>query len=319
MSNKIATLLKERQPYRVDGVPSELHPLPPFVAKADWTVLGDAIQQAECPNVAAIPGDKWISLRCDGNGFSKLTKRLQKDGVFSSGYSSEFAAIMHACCRELMTTFSARCGYTQSDELTVLLAPAPVVRSEQHPHLYNGRLQKLCSLAAATVTSRFHYELMALCLNEKLDAKSVLLSTQATFDCRVGMYDSELEALSLVFWRAYDCGVNAISDATYKSGIPEGKHMTGKSNGERLVWLAKHNLLPQHPHQRDGTFLVKRNRLEKGINQQTGQPVTYFRRRIENEEGNVLQLYKEGALLPRDDVTQQKFGGQLQRQLHSQK
>lgn len=297
----IAALLKERQPRWIESVPADLHPLPPFLSRNEWGQLGDLLRLAEQPSLVQIPGEKWISLRCDGTGFSKLTKRLQREGIFQQGYSPEFAALMKACCRALMNHFpTAACGYTQSDEITILIPPASVVRGEQQAHMYSGRIQKLCSLAAATVTSTFVSELLRLCIAKNHNKESVLPRCTPTFDCRVGVYDTQMEALSLVLWRSCDCGINATSDAVYKSGIAGAKAITAQTTDTKLVWLMEHNLLPLPPHQREGTLLVKRMRLCKGWNPKTGESVTYLRSRVEQLEGCVLQMFKNDCLFGDD-------------------
>ena len=150
------------------------------------------------------------------------------------------------------------------------------------------------------MTARFNYELMALCLTKKDDFDLLeVMQCMPTFDCRVGTYDTKDQALSLIFWRAYDCGINAVSDAVYKSGIPGSKQLMKKSTQEKLPWLLKQGMLPLPDHQRDGTFLVKRKRVETGVDGKTGEPVTYRRGRI---EGNVLHRYKDGTLFPADDT-----------------
>ena len=51
ISRKISELIIEREPSRIDIIPFEDHPLPPFISKADWTVLGDAIKVIETLNL----------------------------------------------------------------------------------------------------------------------------------------------------------------------------------------------------------------------------------------------------------------------------
>ena len=339
-SKKILSKIKANSPRTIPGLKPDLHPLPPFIAKPEWSALGDAIKEAEKPTCVEIPGNKWISLRSDGTGFSKLTKYLWKEGIFGAenadtegeeqpksqprkqnGYSPEFANIMKSCCQELMSGkfSSAKCGYTQSDELTVIIPPASIVRGKQQTHAYNGRVQKLCSLAASTITARFNYEIIKLVLehhaknrnkeqmndNDDGDDNPLKLLEKIampTFDCRVGSYDTEEEALCLIFWRAYDSGVNATSDAVFKSGIPGSKKVVGAPTDQRLLWLVKNNLLPLQAHQRDGTFFVKRKRRFDGVNQKTGQKVSYIRGKIEQVAGNVLTSYKNGTLFPPDET-----------------
>ena len=68
-----------------------------------------------------VGGEKWISLRLDGHGFSKLVQRMRREEVFCKGYSKEFGRIMGECCVALMEQFACLCGYTQSDEITVII------------------------------------------------------------------------------------------------------------------------------------------------------------------------------------------------------
>eukprot|EP00971_Amphidinium_carterae_P062658 1240264-Amphidinium_carterae.1 len=41
------------------------------------------------------------------------------------------------------------------------------------------------------------------------------LACLATFDCRIASYESFEQAVSLLLWRAYDCGVNGVSDKVH--------------------------------------------------------------------------------------------------------
>jgi len=300
LTENIKAMLKDRDPSVIDGIPSELHPLPPFISKKYWTELGDAVKVAEKPHCDSVPGEKWISLRCDGSGFSKLTRCLRKNGIFQSkGFSKEFADIMVKCCRVLMTKFNAKAGYTQSDEMTVLIAPGSVVRGEQQPHMYSGRVQKLASLASSIITAHFNHELTRLCLDKGMNV-SILDNLLASFDCRVGMYDTQDEAASLILWRSYDCGVNGVADAVlHCKGQIEGAGPAFKlPKHEKLQWLRKHNLLPLEAHQRDGTYLVRKRLATNAVNQKTGEEVLCLRSRIIPIEGNVLLMCKHDKMFP---------------------
>ena len=86
--------------------------------------------------------------------------------------------------------------------------------------------------------------------------------------------------MALIWWRAYDSGVNGVSDACYQlkglglEGQKEAsrrgwrKHcqalkMTSKyfyclaGTGERLAWLFSHGKLPLPSHQAHGSFYTK--------------------------------------------------------------
>jgi tRNA(His) 5'-end guanylyltransferase len=94
-----------------------------------------------------------------------------------------------------MKRFNAKCGYTHSDEITVLLEPAPpttiipnknnngqqqTIMRDNNNHIFNGRVQKLASLSAETVTARFNCEISKLCYRKGLDYSSDDLATYTT-------------------------------------------------------------------------------------------------------------------------------------------
>ena len=53
----------------------------------------------------------------------------------------------------------------------------------------------------------------------------------------MGTYKTEEEALSLILWRAYDCGVNGVSDCVYHSTIPGKKQIVKLNKYDKLKWL----------------------------------------------------------------------------------
>ncbi|CAE7239182.1 PETH [Symbiodinium natans] len=293
LSQQIQEQLKTRKPRHIDGVEPSMYKLPPFIPKSTWTVLGDELRRCETLDVTEVPGERFMTLRLDGSGFSKLTRRMTSLGVFSAGYSHEFADVMRECCQSLMTKFS---GYTQSDEMTIVIPATRVVRGEQQPHSHSGRVLKICTLAAAHVTSLFNFRLQELFAAKGFSMEAANL---ATFDCRMGSFATLQEAMSLVLWRAADCGVNGVTDAVYKSKIPGARKIVGKSGGDKLQWLAQNGLLPLASHQAYGSFFVRSLRPHEGVNPKTGETVQTLRSSIQEvPEANVLCLAAAGELLP---------------------
>lgn len=299
IAQEVLELLEKRHPKTVPGITDELYELPPFIPKAVWSRLGDALRDCEFPTMQRIPGERVITLRLDGSGFSKLTKRLSSGGVFSTGYSQEFATLMRECCQSLMAKFSAACGYTQSDEMTIIISAASVVRGEQQCHSHGGRVVKLCTLAAAHVTALFNFRLQALFASKGLEMTDHCL---ANFDCRLGSFSTMEEAMSLVLWRAADCGVNGVSDAVYKSKLPSAKSTTRLGTSDKLQWLAENGLLPLQPHQAYGSYFVKVRRMHEGFNPKTGETTQSLRSTVEEVPGNLLRLAAQRSLFPVDDV-----------------
>jgi tRNA(His) 5'-end guanylyltransferase len=267
-----------------------------------WNAIGDLVSARERETSGSVAGDKWISLRLDGSGFSKTVRFLRRKGILEpSGFSETFACCMQSALRALMEHFEGYIGYTQSDEMIVFIAPASVVRGEQQPHKRNGRVTKLTTLAAGFVTAHFNMWLAKHCNsnNVALDELAVILPH---FDCRLGQYKSWEEARSLLMWRAYDCSVNGVSDAVYHTkGSP--KEIQGKDKLAKVEWLSKQGLLPLPRHQAYGTVLVRVKRLKEGHNPQCGTITTSLRSVIEHVNGPVLELLRSDALIPTSDIS----------------
>merc|ERR1712232_1477430 len=104
---------------------------------------------------------------------------------------------------------------TQSDEMIIFIPPTNIVRGERQVHFRNGRVVKLCTLAASTATAHFIMYLTADCIKRGVSLEH-LETSLPHFDCRLGSYSSWEEARSLLIWRAYDCSVNGVSDAVHQ-------------------------------------------------------------------------------------------------------
>merc|ERR1712224_1093105 len=185
-------------------------------------------------------------------------------------------------------------GYTQSDEMIVFISPTSVIRGEQQPHMRNGRVTKLTTLAASFVTAHFIMQLATHCQSHGvgLDDLSHILPH---FDCRMGHYSSWEEARALLMWRAYDCSVNGVSDAVYHTKCG-GKQAVNGHTREKLDWLRQRDLLPLPRHQAYGTVLVKVKRVVQGHNPKLGTTVSTLRSAIEQVDGPVLELFRTDSL-----------------------
>lgn len=350
-----------------------LYSRPPdsLLPKPFWNALGDELVKREKLSwlaeeegrrgrgcvVGEIGGEKWFTLRLDGHGFSKFVKVLRKAGIPGippHGFSPKFGKIMATCCKSLMSDFlpgSCRFGYTQSDEISIVVSQKALVPEreakepgERFTHEFNGRVQKIASLAAAHATSVFNYELMKACgackdedVDEGGEEKAVkpvpfTAALLATFDCRIGVFDSEEEALALLLWRSFDCAVNGVSDRIHHlqfdeakmqelaKNSPEGepedanewrkaiyKPLVLKSVQKKLEFLLERDLLPLPAHQAYGTFFQSVKRVKRGVDPRTGQPapVTKLKKNVEALELEVprclLALYAEGKLVTEDE------------------
>ena len=306
LTEDVAGAIIQYRPVTVDGMDPALHYLPPHVQRTAWHALGDLVTAREKQARTNVPGERWISLRLDGSGFSKAVRAMRSRGILEpGGYSERFAAAMVKCLQGLMAKFHAKIGYTQSDGIAVLIPPASVVRGEQQPHTNNERVAKLTTLAAGFVTATFLLELTQMCLHAaggpgagaKLVAQLALVAPH--FDCRMGDYASWAEARAVLLWRAYDCSVNG-SDAVYQIK-GSGKQVQGLGKREKIQWLWEQGRLPLPPHQAYGATLVRVRRVVEGLNPKLGTRHASLRGVVERREGPLLEMVRAGGLLLEDE------------------
>eukprot|EP00039_Didymoeca_costata_P022226 m.4035 g.4035 ORF g.4035 m.4035 type:complete len:325 (-) comp2886_c0_seq1:2409-3383(-) len=275
------------------GAP-ENHPMPPFVARNEWDSLAEALKENEQLTITHVPGKYWFAMRLDGNGFGVVIKRLVSLGVMEAGYSSTFAEIMQECAVVLLETFAGACCFTQSDEITLVVPPASVVRGQQQPHVHNGRVLKLCTLAAARVTAVFNLRIFEKCI--KIGAQCPSPKELPTFDCRIGVYPSVKSVYSLILWRGQDCCTNSVSDAVHKADLPNKKKIKLACTTEKLKWLDEKGMLPLRDHQVLGSFYLRCKGPKTVFNPHTKMEETRIRWMTKKIEGHLLQLAADDKL-----------------------
>lgn len=271
------------------------HVLAPHILKSEWKKLGVLVQNRENLNVQNCQGNQYMTLRMDGGGFSKLVKKYKQLQIFEETFSKTLAEIMQECARYIMKRWNALYGFTQSDEITIIIPATLIDKSGKHyPHTNNGRKQKICSSVASQLSTKF----LLLCL-EKCKEKGIEFPADSErmipyFDCRMGIFESELESISLLLWRAHDCSINGVSDAVHQRKA--GKVIKGLNTIKKLEWLQEQGLLPLNPHQAYGSFYVKTKRMGMGYNPKTDTSVQTMRSFIDHVPGNLLDLIRKEKL-----------------------
>ncbi len=136
-----------------------------------------------------LPPGLPIVLRLDGNSFSKFTKKAG----FAKPFDERMQRPMVAATSAVLEYASgAVLGYTQSDEITI------VVAASNEPFL-GGRVQKISSLCAAVCTAAFTEALR----QEGIEAGPV------AFDCRTFVMRAD-EVVNCLIWRQEDAFKNCV-------------------------------------------------------------------------------------------------------------
>lgn len=158
-------------------------------------------------------------VRLDGRGFSRWTRGLQRP------YDVRLQSLMVDLTAALVEETNARIGYTQSDEISlVLYAPDP--KSQLY---FDGRIQKITSCLAGYAAAWFNRDVPG-----RIPEKAA--GPLATFDCRVWNVPSIDEATNAVLWRELDATKNAVQMAAhhyYSHAELDNKH-TGEM--QEMLW-----------------------------------------------------------------------------------
>ncbi len=159
--------------------------------------------------------------RIDGRSFSHLTRVAQ---AFEVPYDVRFRDHMVATLQHLMGCgFSVVYGYTQSDEMSLLLR-----RDES---LFGRKLRKLLSVLAGEASGAF----------------SVRLGAPAAFDCRISQLPTADDVVDYFRWRYEDAHRNALNGHCY--WLLRGQGLDEKSATQRLQGVSvadRNELLFRH-------------------------------------------------------------------------
>lgn len=211
--------------------------------------IGNRIKLYEMKSEYYLSKDEAVIIRIDGHHFSKFTSGFKKP------FDDIFRTAMIETTKDLHDRFNAYSSYTQSDEITLYL---PVLKdkrtNENLEHLFNGRTQKLVSLASAYATVCFNKHLRILVKKYETTlelkypnknafeylSKIVDKLDLAYFDARAFNVPSTEEIANVFIWRARDCIKN--SKGAFAQAYCSHKELQNKNSEEQIQYtLEKHN------------------------------------------------------------------------------
>jgi tRNA(His) guanylyltransferase len=147
------------------------------------------------------PGGVAVA-RVDGRSFSRYTRGLARP------YDPRLSRLMIETARALTHEAGAQVGYTQSDEITLVMAPV----SDEAQVYFDGRVQKMTSQLGAQATAIFNH-LLPEHMPEKAAARAI--GALPTFDARVWRVPTRLDAVDVLRWRQMDGVRNSVLMAAY--------------------------------------------------------------------------------------------------------
>lgn len=203
--------------------------------------LGDRIKLYEslaCPD-RLMPGLPII-IRADGVAFHTFTKGLKRP------YDEGLSNLMIATTEFLVAETNARCGYTQSDEISLLL----YADTHKSQIFFDGRIQKIQSVLAARASVFFNKNLAKWVPSK--------VNSSPEFDCRIFTVPSKEEAVNVFWWREKDATKNSISmaaQAYYSHNELQNKNSSDK---QELLFQKGINWNDYPAFFKRGTYVQKR-------------------------------------------------------------
>ena len=142
-----------------------------------------------------------VIARMDGVCFSNFTKGLKRP------YDEEMSKIMIAVTKFLVEETNACIGYTQSDEISLVIHTENI-KSE----IYNARkIVKMVSKLAALTSVKFN----ELCRDSDYMREHLSKKKSPYFDARVWNVPTLQEAANSILWRELDAPKNSVSMASH--------------------------------------------------------------------------------------------------------
>jgi tRNA(His) 5'-end guanylyltransferase len=150
--------------------------------------------------------------RIDGKNFSRFTRGLERP------YDKRLSDLMVATCKHLVEESNALCGYTQSDEISLLFYS----EDTKSQIFFDGKIQKMNSVLASMTAAYFNYHKSGALPSKK--------DHLANFDSRVWSVPNQVEAANVFLWRERDATKNSVSMAAREHY--SHKELLGKSGNE---------------------------------------------------------------------------------------
>lgn len=155
--------------------------------------LGDRMKMYESRSKSYLPRRTYSIIRMDGKAFHTFTKG------FEIPYDTRLMDAMDYTTSMLCANIQgARLGYTQSDEISILLTDFEKIGTSA---FFDGAIQKIVSVTASMASTYFNDYMRTHNITDKL----------AIFDSRVFTISEAVEVENYFIWTQQDCVRNSIS------------------------------------------------------------------------------------------------------------
>ncbi len=232
------------------------------------------MRQGEMYHALRLPPNAWTVVRIDGRSFSRYT-----ESRFEKPFDARFRDLMLVAVRALMTETNALYGYTESDEISLLLP--------RGWSMFDREVEKTVSVLAGLASAAF----------------SVAAGEAAHFDARVWVGATDADVVDYFRWRQADATRCCLNGWVYWTLRNEGASVgeaTQAMERRSVAWKNEalferginFNELPLW--QRRGLGLYWKAFESAGHNPATGEETIAMRRRLaEDEDLPMREAYGE--------------------------
>lgn len=211
-------------------------------------------------------------IRVDGRGFSKLTKDLTKP------FDNAFHHCMVQTTQELVREFGAIYGYTESDEISILLP--------RNSNLFDREVEKLISISASVATAQFN-------ATKNSFVGPVGQLPDGHFDSRIFVAPDVATVRDYFSWRQADSARNCLNSATFWALVQSGKshraaakamHQANQEKNNEILHSLGVNFAALPGWQRNGTGVYYKTVDKGSFNLKTDEWTIVKRRAMEVDE-----------------------------------
>lgn len=186
--------------------------------------LGNRMKQYESKEDSILIQGLPIVIRLDGRAFHSFTHGLKRP------FDDDFRSLMVETTRKLVEETNAVVGYTQSDEISLILLP----ETQQY---FGGRVNKINSLLGAFASVWFNHFYQENWFKFPNVPGNVL--RKAYFDCRCFNVPTLNEAANHMLWREIDATKNSISAAAQAYFSPTQLDKLNSKQKQELLFQEK--------------------------------------------------------------------------------
>lgn len=197
---------------------------------SDKTSLGDRMKKYEGISQNSLMQRTPVIIRLDGKAFHTFTKRINAtndSSLASAPFSEKLHWVMEQTTQALCDNIqNARIGYTQSDEISILLTDWKKLTTDQW---FGGNVQKIASVAASMTTAYF---------NDSFKKAFPDINTLAFFDAHVSNLPKE-EVVNYFIWRQQDASRNSVQMLGHYHFSQDQMHCKNVSQIQDMLMLGK--------------------------------------------------------------------------------